>query len=182
MTDSALESQLRESYGRVAYTHKVHEKDADRYFARGRHLKSIQIILSAVTTGGLVAVVFGDSAVAAVVSTITSTLQLILTSYSKELNLGELAQKHSEAASKLWLFREQYVSLLADLRGGLSADDARLRRDEIQSELGALYAATPRTSSTAYKQAQAALQVNQELTFSDDEIDRLLPSALRTGA
>ena len=33
--DTTLEGQLREMYGRVAYTHKTHEKMADRYVLDG---------------------------------------------------------------------------------------------------------------------------------------------------
>jgi len=175
-----LESQLREGYGRVAYSHKTHEKDADRYFARGRQLKTTQIVLSAITTGGLVAVLFGDNTDAAGLSAIAATIQLILNAYSKELNLGELAQKHAEVASKLWHVREGYMSLLTDLRCGISEADVRTRRDELQAELASLYQNAPRTSARAYSMAQKALQINEELTFSDQELDRLLPTGLRS--
>ena len=50
----ALEGQIRECYGRVAYSHKVHEKCADLYHTRLRSLKLIQIVLSAITTCGLI--------------------------------------------------------------------------------------------------------------------------------
>ena len=36
-----VEGQLREMYGRVAYTHKTHEKMADRYVTQYRLVKAI---------------------------------------------------------------------------------------------------------------------------------------------
>lgn len=39
----------------------------------------------------------------------------MLNSYTKKYDLGEIAQKHRQAGSDLWLIREQYLSLLVDL-------------------------------------------------------------------
>ena len=45
MTDDykALESQIREIYGRVVYTHKTHEKCADLFKSRSDTLKGVEI-------------------------------------------------------------------------------------------------------------------------------------------
>ena len=48
-----LESQVREIYGRVIYTHKTQEKCADIALARLQTIKLTQIILSALTTTGI---------------------------------------------------------------------------------------------------------------------------------
>ena len=48
-----LQDQLREMYGRAAYTHKTHEKMADGYVTRYRVIKTIEIALSALATGSL---------------------------------------------------------------------------------------------------------------------------------
>jgi len=176
----ALEAQIRECYGRVAYSHKVHEKCADIYQGRLRLLKLTQIILSAVTTGGLIVTLFGENKLSAVLAAISSTALLALNIYTKEHNLGELAQKHTSVAGNLWDVRESYLSLLTDLAGeNVDTDKIRERRDELQETLKNIYEAAPRTIPKAYSAAQAALQVNEELTFSDEEIDSLLPAYLR---
>src|SRR5205814_1639799 len=54
----AFESQVRECFGRCAYTHKTHEKMAERCATQLRVVKWLQIILSALTTGGAVGVIF----------------------------------------------------------------------------------------------------------------------------
>jgi hypothetical protein len=178
----ALEEQIRECYGRVAYSHKVHEKCADIYHERLRSMKLIQIILSAITTGGLIVTLFGQNRISAVIAAITSTILLAINTYTKEHDLGERAQKHANAAGDLWSVRESYLSLLTDLvsRGG-TPDRVREKRDDLQEALKNIYQAAPRTLPKAYRAAQAALQIDEELTFSEEEIDNMLPSFLRRG-
>src|ERR1700730_5010243 len=53
-----LESQVRELYGRCAYTHKTHEKMAERASTWLWRVKWAQIVLSALTTGGAIGVIF----------------------------------------------------------------------------------------------------------------------------
>lgn len=104
----SLEGQLREMYGRAAYTHKTHEKMADGYIRRYRLIKTVEIGLSALATGSLLLAVFGDSRPATIAASFLSTLLLGLTLYFKEASLGEQAQKHTVVASKLWGFARRY--------------------------------------------------------------------------
>jgi len=179
-----LEAQIRECFGRVAYSHKTHEKCADAANCRLVRVKWFQIILSAITTGGLVATIVGKpdgSRLAAWMGAATSTVLLILNAYTKESNPGQTAEKHQETAARLWNIRESYLSLLTDLLGGsVPLDVIRNRRDEVQKSLAAAYASAPRTNTKGYKSAQTALQKNEELTFSSAEIDAMLPPALRS--
>jgi hypothetical protein len=62
-----------------------------------------QIALSAITTAGFVGVVFGAGKIGGVCGIIVSTVLLALNSYTKNYDLGELAQKHKQAANDLWL-------------------------------------------------------------------------------
>jgi hypothetical protein len=81
-----LEAQIRECFGRVVYSHKTHEKDADRCLTRLALIKRWQIILSAITTGGLLAVLFGPSdgaPVAAAFAALVSTSLLAKNAYTK---------------------------------------------------------------------------------------------------
>jgi hypothetical protein len=180
-----LESQVRELYGRVAYSHKTHEKAADACLRKLARVKGGQITLSALTTGGFVTAVLGSPSttrVAAIVGSILSTLLLAVNSYTKDNDPGQSAQKHKDAADKLVAIREQYLSLITDIRAGLVAtDEVRRRRDELQERLQAAYQSGPRTNDAAYRVASAALQRREELTFSADEIDSLLPPELRRG-
>lgn len=175
-----LEAQLRENYGKIVYSHKTQEKCADILSKRQNNIKNLQIVLSALITTGLLVRVFKGQEWALIVSTILSAIQFAFTSFLKEYNLGETIQKHSTAALELLDIREKYLSILTDLRAGLlSAGQIISRRDEIQEELSKTYKGSPRTFSKAYSSAQKALQINEELTFSDEEIDKFLPQSLR---
>ena len=175
-----VEGQLRECYGRVVYSHKTHEKCADILLSRLGRIKLLQIILSAIATGGCVAALLGTGPVGAGVGAVVSTALLALNAYTKDHDLGEIVQEHRQAAAHIWLIREKYLSLLTDLRvGDESLDSIRSRRDALLQELHGAYSGAPSTTVRAYKDAQEALQQQEEMTFSDAEIDSLLPSELK---
>ena len=175
-----LEAQIRGCFGRVVWTHKTQEKCADILTRRNSFFKIAQIALSALTTSGILLTIFGDSKIVGAASALISTALLALNAYLKNYDLGEIAQKHTNSASLLWDVREKYLSLLTDIKSGaLDAVAIRDRRDELQKELLSVYTGSPRTLGQAYQEASKALKKNEELTFSDEEIDTFLPKALR---
>lgn len=175
-----LESQIRECYGRVVYSHAVHEKCADIYLKRLNLIKKWQIILSAITTGTLLISLFNEGKMGTIIGAILSTILLALNTYNQDYDLGDLAKKHSETAVKLWEIRESYLSLITDIAiNSLSLDQIQTKRDALQNSLTSVYQNAPRTNEKAYMKAQKALKVDEQLTFSDKEIDNFLPSILR---
>lgn len=175
-----LEGQMRECYGRVVYSHKTHEKCADILLSRLSAIKLWQIILSAVTTGGFIAAVFGAGKVGAAVGMVVSTALLVLNAYTKNYDLGELSQKHKQAANDLWIVREKYLSLLVDLRiKEKPLESLQKRRDELVEQLHSVYSGAPSNTFQAYKRAQDALKKFEDMTFSDAEIDAFLPQELK---
>ena len=180
-TLSPIEGQLRECYGRAVYSHKTHEKCADILLTRLARIKLLQIVLSAITTGSLLTTILGSGNEAAVIGVVVSTALLVLNAYAKNYDLGELAQKHKQAANDIWLIREQYLSLLTDLaESSQSADGIRVERDRLVVALHAVYSGSPSTTYAAYRRAQESLKHNEEMTFSDAEIDVFLPKQLRS--
>lgn len=177
---SVLESQLRECYGKVVYSHVVHEKCADIYLEKLNLIKNWQIILSAITTGTLLISLFGEGKLGIVIGAIFSTILLALNTYVKDYDLEKIAQKHSDTASKLWGIRESYFSLLTDLAiNSLTLEQAQVKRDDLKKALESVYQDAPRTNKKAYRKAQKALKIDEQMTFSDDEIDKFLPNSLR---
>jgi hypothetical protein len=175
-----LEAQIRECYGRVVWTHKTHEKCSDILDKRNSRIKFSQIVLSALTTTGIFVTVFGDKYWVGIISAIISAILLILNTYTKKYDLGEIAQKHANCATNLWNVRENYLSLLTDIRSGsVDAEAIRIQRDKLQSELYNIYKGSPRTLGKVYNEASKALKSLEEMTFSDAEIDSFLPKELR---
>lgn len=177
-----LEGQIRESYGRVIYTHKTHEKCADILLSNHNWVKISQVILSGLCTAvGLIYLIINSFETYGVaLLTIASTLLLILNIYTKDYDLGDLAQKHRQTASDIWYIREKYLSLLTDLRVGCkSLNEIQNERDTLLVDLHNVYSGAPSTTFKAYKRAKASLKENEEMTFSDEEIDSFLPQVLR---
>ncbi|MEQ3694054.1 MAG: SLATT domain-containing protein [Thalassolituus sp.] len=179
-TRQILEGQLRECYGRVVYSHKTHEKCSDILLTRLSTIKLWQIILSALTTGGFISTFLGAGEIGAGIGVVISTMLLILNAYTKNYDLGELAQKHKQAANEIWFLREKYLSLLTDLAmGEKPIEQLKIERDALLESLHTVYSGSPSTTFEAYKKAQDALQTKEDLTFSVEEIDAFLPKELK---
>ncbi|MEL7464875.1 MAG: SLATT domain-containing protein [Pseudomonadota bacterium] len=176
--DIALEDQVRECYGRVVYTHKTHERMADRFAAILNRYKIAQIVLTALTSTGAVGVMVTSELWVEIATVAVSFFTLFVSAYLKNFDPGSIAQQHRSAAAKLWNVRECYFSLLTDLPK-LSREVAVQRRDELQAMLAALYIGAPRTDGKAYVEAQDRLKNMEDMTFTDDEIDCFLPLSLK---
>jgi hypothetical protein len=176
--DFEFEDQIRECYGRVVYTHKTHERMAERSAQVLHRFKWAQIILSALTSAGAVGVVVRDEFWIELATAIVSFLTLLVAAYLKNFEPGATAQKHRDAAAKLWNVRECYLSLLTDLPK-IPHEAAVERRNELQAMLAALYVSAPQTDGKAYEEAQSRLKNMEDMTFSQEEIDCFLPLSLR---
>lgn len=178
-----LLAQVRESFGRVVYSHKTHEKQADICFTKHRCQQSVLIGLTAVSSGTFLAAVLGVVGDPILTSLITSSIALLVTWTSlgaKTFRFADESDAHRDIASRLWDLRESYISLIADLMAGtVSEAEARQRRDELQERVRDVYSSAPRTSSRAFTRAQGGLKDNEEMTFASHEIDLFLPEALR---
>lgn len=178
-----LVDQVRHAFGRAAYTQKTQEKQADQCYAKHRRQQWFLIVLTAVSSGAFVTSLTGwflSTEMGAVVTSFIAVLVSGATLATKNFTYGEDMQKHRDTASRLWDIRESYISLLVDLQSGAaSPSDGRSRRDDLQARAYKVYSDAPRTTRDAYQSAQKAIQEEEEMTFSDEEIDLMLPMTLR---
>ncbi len=173
-----LESQIREAYGRVTYTQTTQNKKANRLIKLDNRIKIWQIVLSAITTSGFVVTIILNDTTASIIGAIVSLALLVLNSYMKNFNLAETAQEHVAAADSLWKIREEYVSLLTDFEI-LTLEEIMNRRDDLQERTFQVYCNSPKTDMKSYSDAQKALKTEEEQTFSEEEIDVMLPNSIR---
>lgn len=184
-SNEILIAQLRESFGHIVYSHKTHEKMADIYHCVDKWIKRCQLILSVVVTSGIIATIGfeicgQDNMWIKIISAIISFVLVLLTTFVRNSNYAQLTQQHKEIAADLWLLREKYLCLYADYAAGLATEQETIkRRDKINDELSAIYKNAPRTTNRAYNKAKKALKENDEMTFSDEELDVFLPEVLR---
>lgn len=173
-----LESQIREAFGRVTYTQTCHDKRIQRLLKTNETIKVWQIVLSAMTTGSFLVTLISVEQISKIVGALLSIALLVLNTYSKNFNLIEMAQKHQQASNLLWKIREEYVSLLTDFEL-LESEQIMCKRDELQERTAKVYSNSPRTDSKSYAEAQKALKTDEEQTFSEQEIDVMLPNSIR---
>ncbi|MFV2178318.1 SLATT domain-containing protein [Actinomadura sp. LOL_016] len=181
--DEYLLAQVRESFGRVVYSHKTHEKQADLCFRKHRWQQAALVTFTAISTGTFLASLLGNVVDPKMASLATSFIALVVAALSlaaQNFKFDEEAQAHRDIASRLWDVREAYLSLISDLMSDASsASDARARREELQEATRAAYADAPRTTAKAFRKASNGLKANEEMTFASREIDLFLPEALR---
>jgi hypothetical protein len=175
-----LEAQIRECFGRAVWSHKTQEKCVDIVLKLRNRIKAWLIALSALTTISLLFAIFWKNEIGTIVGVFLSIVLFGLTAYSKDFDLGEIAQKHLNAAHKLWNIKEMYLSLLIDIRiQKIKPDEIIAKRDFLQNELHNIYSGSPRTYSRAYAAARRSLRRYKDYMLSDEEIDTFLPTGLR---
>lgn len=177
----ALEVQIREAYGRLVYTYTTHLKQAEDLTNKNKGIKCCQIILSAITTGGIFSAIISNQTILSWISAIVSTALLGLNLYIKDFNLADDIRRHRLTADDLWIIREKYVSLLTDF-DTLSEQEIVNIRDKLQEQTAKIYKSAPKTNTKSYMAAQKALKKDEEQFFTTTEIDQMLPEHLRKGS
>jgi hypothetical protein len=177
--ESALAS-IRESFGRVVYSHKTQEKAVERLHGRIRLVKWGNLVLLVLTFGGVLNAVFAGGPIRNSLTVVVSALALGLAIYRISFNPEQEILEHRKTANRLWRLREEFANLIGDIKdGALPDDEIRRRRDDLTAQLTQVYADAPPTTSNDYARARAALGIEEEMTFSKEEIDRFLPAELR---
>ena len=169
---------IREAFGRVVYTHKTHEKEAEIQLKQANWVKWLNIGLIAVTTTSLLGTIFtGNNYV--LVAAVSSTINLGFSIFQLSFDPEQKGAKHKQVANSLWLIRERYISLMSDVvSNSINKPELFSRRDLLTNDLDLIYKSAPSTSNKAYELARKALQVNEEFSFTDEEINKFLPTEL----
>lgn len=173
-----IESQIREAYGKVMYTQIAHAIMVERMLKNDKFIKFFQIILSALTTGGFITAIIINKDIASIVGALLSTILLIFSSLTKNFNFIEDAKRHCDASNLLWKIREEYVSLLVDF-DKITYDEIIKRRDDLQKRTFEVYSTYPQTDSNSYNKARNSIKNEEAQTFSEEEIDLILPNSVR---
>lgn len=105
--DKANLSAIRETFGKVVYTHKTHEKAAEICASQNKRFKRINVFLLSLTAGSaLGSILKGEAFI--IMTSILSTIALFFIIYQLSLNPEHEALLHKRTAIKLWHIREQY--------------------------------------------------------------------------
>jgi hypothetical protein len=171
---------IKDSFGRVVFTHKTHEKAAEREETKNCVVKWVNISLTVLTLVFLlIAIISNSRAFLYCGATLTAvTVGFLL--FQLSFDPARIAEKHRATAKELWYVREKYENLIADiLNMRLTGNEICAVRDHLSDKLGTIYKFAPQTDAKSYAKARCALNIEDEMTFSDEEINRYLPESLR---
>ncbi len=170
----------RDFFGRLVYTHKTHEKYREIWTRRVRITRWINVVLIGVTSISAAGGAMYSSQTIFVFTAVIGALAATFVVYQLSFNPEKLESEHRMAAKRLLRLRDQYLLLIEKLMAKEEPiERLRNKLDQLHRETSLVYEYAPDTSARAYKSARLALKLNQEMTFSPDEVDMLLPEDLR---
>ena len=174
----ALVNQIREAFGRITYSYTTHLKFMNRLILKNKAIKHMQIALSAISTGGFIGSLITNEFMISLIGGLIAAMLLTINLYYKDFKLFDEIELHRLASDKLWLIREQHISLLTDAQV-LSCDKIVSLRDNLQIKTHEVYSQSPKTDEKSYAAAQKALKDGGEQHFTERELDKMLPNHLR---
>lgn len=167
---TALKQQIEDSAGNIIYTYEAHWKIVNRLEGRFKRIKVVQIILTAISTGGFLASLVSGNPRLSWIGGATSAIALGLNLYMLSFNINNDIKDHTDAANELWDVREDYKSLLVDFEL-LDINKLRERRDKLQERVSHINHSFPGTDSKSFKETQKGLQ---DYIFEDGESEKLI--------
>lgn len=177
---TALEDVVRGSFYSVAWSHKIQEKQSDIYAKKYKTMETVNILAASLTSVGIVAIIFTDPLWLKLLSAFLSFATVYITAYYKSFDLQKLTGTHKATANKLLSMRNQYIILLAKIKmQNQPVDELFNRYEDLVKQTDAIYLEAPTTSDEAVELASIALKIKKDNTFTDEEIDLLLPESLR---
>jgi SMODS and SLOG-associating 2TM effector domain family 4 len=178
-TRELILATARELYGRAVWTHKVHEKEREIWSTKACSMNRWGIGLACVTTILAVVSVALQPKIILILTAVSAAASTGFALWQSNFDPVGKENKHRTMAKGLLCVRESLFLLIVRCHISEEAIE-RLRQslDGITRELTMTYKFAPDTSSEAYALAGKSLK-DGEFTFSDDEIDSLLPTKFR---
>ncbi len=167
----------RELYGRVVYTHKVHEKEREIWSGEVCWMNRVNVTLTGITTVFAVISASLQPLWALIVTAISAAAAVCFAVWQASADPASKEAKHRITAKELLWIREQLLLFIGACQTS-PPPDAQRQLDMLTRELTAVYKFAPDTSPEAYAAAEKMLE-SGHFTFSDDEIDGFLPTDLR---
>lgn len=170
---------VRESFGRVVWSHKTYEKEFELQEAYTKCLKILNLVILSFGSTGLFAALISDNTAVQIIGSIFTFCGLALAIFQMSFNPEEKAYKYKQTAHQLWQVREKYTCFIADIMNSRISDEAiEEKRNQLLCDLDLIYKNSLPTSNKAYNIASKALKKDEEFTFSDSEINKFLPKDL----
>lgn len=191
--DEALKTQytlLIDRFGKMIWTHKIQEKQADIYMKDAKWLKTKMAFWTVLTTTSAIMVainqilqVLNCEWAGNIITALFAGISAYYVLRYKDESYESKAKENKNYAAKCRRLRNEYESLLTDIKSGrvTSLDEIARRRDILENDEDALFSCeiAPHTSQEAYNEAKKALKQNKEAISEQDERASIIPENLR---
>lgn len=175
-----LEDSVRSTFGRVMWSHKIQEKQADILYSQAFWITAFNIILASSTSAGIVSIIFLDKYWMKIASAAVSFLSTALVALSKQLDLAERVKEHKKAATDYLSVKDQLQILLMKIHLRQdSFNDLKKEYILLAASVDAINAQAPQTTDGAVSRADKALNKKRDDEITDEEINNSLPQSLR---
>ena len=177
-----LEDCVRNAFGRVMWSHKIQEKQADILAHYSLAMTLTNITLSAATSVGLFSIMFVDRFWLKLASTLASFVSTAIIWLPKELDLPDRIKTHRKAAVDYLSVKDRLQNLLMKIRSR-TVPFERLEEEFSRLNESIIYinAQAPQTTDRAVRRASRALNAENDDNITNKEIDNGLPPSLRKG-
>lgn len=178
-------ANIRQNFAQAVFTHQVQEAASNRKTDRAIRYKIVNIVLVTTVLALLVVqTVIPSNLVFTYISAGLTVFEVVFQIIQLTFNVEHEAASHKSAALRYMSLRGKYTLLITDIvANSIKPDVIRSRRDALQEEYQIIAEMSPQTTSSDYDTAQSRLGLiggsSEQYTWSDDEIDRFLPSDLK---
>lgn len=167
-------------FASVAWTHKIQEKQAEIYDKRYRILATVNIFAASITSVWFFSLIFTDQTWLKIALAVVSFVTIFISALLKSFDLQSMAKANKATATKLVALRDELQTLNFKIK--MSEQPVYSLTDEfeaLQKRMHAVYFDAPKTTDATVKMAEEALIIKGDNTFSDKEIDMMLPDTLK---
>jgi hypothetical protein len=169
----------RELYGRVVYSHKTHEQEREIWAAKACTMNRINILLTSITTMFAVVSAAIRPTWALILTALFAAATVAFALYQSGFDPVGKENQHRVTAKELLWIREQLLLLITQCHmSDVNTKHLEHALEVATREVTAVYKFAPNTSPKAYAAADGMIK-RGHFTFSDDEIDNMLPTDLR---
>lgn len=177
-------------FAQSVFMENIHYKAYGRLQKKQERNKTIVIIIAALTFITIILQIFGLDFRSQSILTMVSYLGLILTGASliyeiaNKDDISEIKCSHKSSAEEYKSVRDRYMCLIEEIMNDRGTyESLSFRRNSLQEEYSRIGKYAPCTTYDDYTNAQKSLGVNgsnsEEFTWSNEEINRFLPTELR---
>lgn len=188
--NTKLLATIRFYFAQCVFMNNIHYKAHSRLNSVQKRNRYIVFGIASITLIVIILQVVGLETKSPNLLSVLSFTGMILTGaglmfelYNKE-DISEIKCQHRSVAEEYKILRDQFMSLIEEIMSGSKTEpELRLDFQKLQNAYSLIGKYSPTTTGTDYTETQSGLGIgengNEEFTWSDEEIDKFLPHALR---